>query len=275
MNYWKTAIAALCISAFAVCASAGDFKDMLKSAKKKAQEAVGAAQNVPPPAASPAATPAAPASQPKAGSPTATPAGGAKAQPAANGKPVYYRDVPWPNIATDPAIVKQQQVAFGKECREKLGNRPDQDCGCFEAKYPEARLKTLSEDTRDLEKRAHDVCRGKVEGCQEPDAVLFRWITQPNTQKKYPTTEGQTAHPRYYTFRTSRESMNEAAMIVIGDSCRNDGYVAKQHEDECVQNVKSGLTPLKPGTSTKAYCKCIGEKWAARDPSPESSCANP
>ncbi|HEV7715001.1 MAG TPA: hypothetical protein VGO53_05380 [Steroidobacteraceae bacterium] len=282
MSPGKSLVLALSVCLCALPAAAGGLKDLLKAAKQKAGEVVqgevadksAPSKEVPTPdqAAVPelASTPSASAAAQGKTSVPSQPSSKPAAQTGVAGK---KEKALWPNIAIDADVVKKQQLAYGKECRERHSDDPTIDCGCMESRYPEARLQTLSEDTRDAEKRMGFVCKSGAAGCEEPDAVMFRWITEPKTQKNYPTVEGLTQRPRFFTYHVAQSNMFESVTLQVGEQCRNTQYIGAQAEQQCLQHVKSGLTPLKPGTSTKAYCACVGEKYAAREANAESQCA--
>ena len=90
----------------------------------------------------------------------------------------------------------------------------------------------------------------------------FQWLLQSKTQVNFPTTEGAPkggvrglGNPGM-----TPEFMFEQVSLKIGNVCRNNDYIGGEAENRCLQNAKSGLLPLKPGTSTKAYCACVKQK---------------
>jgi len=270
------AVALMCTGAQT---QASGLKDFLKGVKDKAVETVQ--QQVPNKAEQPAAEevvsaeaaqaveavkqaqPAQPVQQQAA--PVATSKSSSGKAPAPSSKPAAEAPVPadtglWPNLAVDPAIVKQQQKAYGDDCRQRLGDRPDINCQCFEDKYPQERLLILSEDLRKIDDYQKTVCKDGLEGCDEPGRFLFLWLSEAKTQKNYPTSEGKP------NIRGGGGIHNTESLLWLritqkyDTQCRNYDYIANQGEQRCLANVKSNLISLKPGTSTKAYCGCVKQK---------------
>ena len=168
----------------------------------------------------------------------------------------------WPNLAIDAAVVKQQSESIGKQCQEKYQGRPDVDCGCFASKYPEVRLQVLSEWMHRWDAHQRAACDGFGDACDAPARVGFQWLLQEKTQKNFPTTDGA---PKGGVRGLGNPGMTPQTMfdqvsLKIGNVCRNYDYIGTEAEQRCLQNVKSGLLPLKPGTSTKAYCACVKQK---------------
>lgn len=173
----------------------------------------------------------------------------------------------WPNLAVDAAVVKQQSEYIGKQCHEKFQSRPDIDCGCFVSKYPEVRLQILSEMLRRWDVTQRAACDGFGDACDAPARVGFQWLLQAKTQKNFPTTEGAPKEGVRGLGRAGMtpESMFEQLSLKVGNVCRNYDHIGTEAEKRCLQNVKSGLLPVKPGTSTKAYCACVKQKIGERE----------
>ncbi|HEU4780949.1 MAG TPA: hypothetical protein VFS58_13785 [Steroidobacteraceae bacterium] len=178
----------------------------------------------------------------------------------------------WPNLAVDAAVVKQQSESIGKQCSERFQSRPDIDCSCFVSKYPEVRLQILSEWLRRWDVAQRAACVGFGGACDAPARVGFQWLLLAKTQKNLPTMEGA---PKggvrgLGIAGMTPEYMFEQVSLKIANVCRNYDYLGTEAEQRCLHNVKSGLLPVKPGKSTKAYCACVKQKIGEQEGEAES-----
>lgn len=168
---------------------------------------------------------------------------------------------PWPNIAVDESIVREQAQKFGAHCRQQYQSRPDIDCNCFAEKYPQARLEVLSDTIYYWDASQRASCGNFGDACDTAERNIFRWFLEAKTQKNYPTKEGLPLAKRVRgPAGSTLEQMFTDVTLKVGDRCANLGHIGAEAEKRCLQNVRSGLLKLKPGQSTIAYCGCVKQK---------------
>ena len=168
----------------------------------------------------------------------------------------------WPNLAVDPAVVKAQQKEFGEQCRVKVGESRHYNCGCFEEKFPEARLAFVSEEMRRAQNQLKYGCPDGIDDCDSPAKDVWLWMSDPKTQKNWPTHEGEPAKKPRGAGPVSDKGMAFNLITTrVSKMCPGaDPIYAARKEQECLGHTKSGMISLSPGTSSKAYCACYKDK---------------
>ncbi|MGJ5815948.1 hypothetical protein [Paludibaculum fermentans] len=230
-----------------VATAEGQFKDILKKAKKQVEDSLQ------PPKTASAKQGASPSPHTVAQS---------------TGKPQQPAEL-WPNIAVDEEVVNKQKEVLRQDClARKNSGSTALDCDCIIKQFPDFRLKELSRHIRDAEIDQKYGCERDPENCGVYRAQ-FEWITSREAQINFPTAADRPKpSPGPRKFQPPSKFDRHVLTLVylaLAKTCTDGTALGAQAEKNCQEYAASGMlnSLLKPGQSTKAYCACVKESVGA------------
>lgn len=242
----RTHIAILAVLLTAATAE-GQFKDILKKAKKQVEDSLQAPR---------------PVSAKQGASPSSHASG------QATGQPPKQSEI-WPNIAVDEEVVNKQKEVVRQDCLSKKssGTTP-LDCDCILNRFPDFRLREISRQIRDAETDQKYGCERDPENCGAYRAQ-FEWITSREAQINFPTDKARPAQrsgpSKFRPPSNFERHVLPHVYLALANSCIDNTALGAQAEKNCQEFASSGMlnSLLKPGQSTKAYCTCVKDTVAA------------